>query len=145
MMNGGTGSGNTQVGGAEATDSVATKKAPLRCLLVDDSTSDLTTLSNCLRELGHHPRAIQDPQRVEEALGIESFDLLMVDIVMPERNGYAVLRSLKKSHPGLPVVLVSSKGEESDVTWGIAQGAAGYLVKPYDVGALKSCLAGVSV
>ena len=60
-------------------------------------------------------------------------DLTLLDVVMPERNGYETLRALKKlpAYAGTKVVFVSSKGSDTDVKWGLRQGAVDYLVKPY--------------
>ena len=59
--------------------------------------------------------------------------MLLLDIVMPKRNGYELLRSLKRNaHTRTtPVVLVSSKNQESDRAWGKRQGADEYLAKPF--------------
>ena len=59
--------------------------------------------------------------------------MLLLDIVLPRRNGYELLRSLKRNADTrtLPVVLVSSKNQESDRAWGRRQGADDYLGKPF--------------
>ena len=60
-------------------------------------------------------------------------DVLLLDIVMPKRNGYELLRALKRNAQTktTPVVLVSSKNQESDRAWGKRQGADDYLAKPF--------------
>jgi len=117
----------------------------LSALLVDDSSADLVRLSGMMEELGHRTRSVQDPTRVEAELAEGEFDLLMLDVVMPGRNGYAVLRAVKKLAPQLPVVLVSSKGGESDINWAFLQGAKGYVVKPYTTESLETCLNGLEL
>lgn len=59
--------------------------------------------------------------------------VLLLDIVMPRRNGYEVLRALKKDERTrhMPVVIVSSKTQESDRIWAARQGADGYVTKPF--------------
>ena len=63
----------------------------------------------------------------------EQPDVLLLDIVMPDRNGYDILRSLKRDErtKRTPVILVSSKNQESDRVWGKRQGADEYLGKPF--------------
>lgn len=114
--------------------------ASLRCLVVDDSAADLTKLSDSLEELGHQVQTTQDPTSVGAHLQQAAPDVLFLDIVMPSKNGYAVLREVKKSHPDLPAVMVSSKGEDSDLNWAFLQGASAYLVKPYSVDQVEECL-----
>ena len=113
---------------------------PLACLVVDDSTTDLTHLSSCLEQLGHKPTSTQDPNMVETELDRQGYDVLFLDVVMPERNGYAVLRSIKKRTGSVKTIMVSSKGEDSDLNWAYLQGADGYLVKPYGINDLDTVI-----
>ncbi|WP_221090790.1 response regulator transcription factor [Deinococcus aquaedulcis] len=104
-----------------------------RILIVDDSPADLKFLETALASGQHHVTALGDPAQVEAVAEQVRPELLMVDVVMPGRNGYEVVRGLRKQ-PGmenLKVVFVSSKGNETDVKWGLRQGADDYLVKPY--------------
>lgn len=113
----------------------------LSCLLVDDSNSDLVHLASNLEQLGHRAEGLQDPRLVEQELAKGPFDLLFLDVVMPDRNGYAILRAVRQLYPRLPVVIVSSKAQDSDVNWAFLQGASGYLIKPYSQADLALCLA----
>jgi len=66
-------------------------------------------------------------------MSAERPDMLLLDIVMPRRNGYELLRALRKDERtrATPIVLVSSKNQESDRAWGKRQGADDYLTKPF--------------
>lgn len=86
-----------------------------------------------LKGTAHSVTALNDPAQVETVADQLRPDLLLVDVVMPGRNGYEVVRGLRRQ-PGmeaLKVVFVSSKGNETDVKWGLRQGADDYIVKPY--------------
>ena len=72
-------------------------------------------------------------EKLEEKLLIERPDAIVLDVVMPGRNGFQACRDLKADDrfKGIPVVLCTSKGQESDKFWGQQQGANAYLVKPF--------------
>ncbi len=101
-------------------------------LIVDDSPADLKFMESILT--GQHAvTAVNDPMTVEARALAARPDLVLLDVVMPERNGYEVLRALKRQSgtQNLKVIFVSSKGADTDVKWGLRQGAVDYLVKPY--------------
>ena len=111
--------------------------------LIDDSTATLDMLSSILERAGHSVQALSSGVGAESVLAADAPNLVLLDVVMPERNGYEVLRSLKRQPAtrNIPVIMVSSKGEETDVRWGLRQGAADYVTKPFTP---ESVLAAVS-
>ncbi len=104
-----------------------------KVMVVDDAQSDLRLMESILQSGGHQVLAYGDGLRLEEKLVAEQPDVLLLDIVMPNRNGYEILRALKKDERTrrTPVVLVSSKNQESDRAWGKRQGADEYVSKPF--------------
>lgn len=104
-----------------------------KVMLVDDAYSELKMMESILRSAGHQVVSYKDGDQLEEKMMVERPDVLLLDIVMPNRNGYEILRSLKRDErtKHTPVVLVSSKTQESDVVWGKRQGADEYLPKPF--------------
>ncbi|GAA5484708.1 response regulator transcription factor [Haloferula sargassicola] len=62
-----------------------------------------------------------------------SYRLLLLDLVMPGRDGFAVLESLKRQRPGQPVIILSARGEENDRVKGLRLGADDYVMKPFSV------------
>lgn len=104
-----------------------------KILIIDDSPADIRFLTEAIRPTGHTVVSVNDSLQAEVMVEREHPDLVMLDVVMPQRNGYETLRALKKlsSVDNLKVILVSSKGAETDVKWGMRQGAIDYLVKPY--------------
>ncbi len=107
-------------------------------LCVDDSPTVLQSMATALSDVGYRVITATDG---EEALvkALESApDLVLLDVVLPKRNGFQVCRLLKKSPAtqDIKVFLVSSKTQEADRYWGIRQGADAYLTKPFDSGDL---------
>ena len=104
-----------------------------KVMVVDDAISELKLMESILRGAGHQVVSFIDGEELEDKCTKERPDLVLLDIVMPKRNGYEVLRALKKDERtrATPVVLVSSKNQESDRVWGKRQGADDYLPKPF--------------
>ena len=108
--------------------------------VIDDSQATLDMLGSILRSAQHTVTALTHGVGAEETIASLSPDLVLLDIVMPERNGYEVLRGLRRD-PGtkdIPVILVSSKAEDTDVRWGLRQGAKAYVILSPDCGAAAS-------
>ena len=104
-----------------------------KVMVVDDAYSELKLMESILKSAGHEVVSLMDGDALEDKLSSERPDVLLLDIVMPKRNGYEILRALRKDArtKTTPVVLVSSKNQESDRAWGKRQGADEYLGKPF--------------
>jgi twitching motility two-component system response regulator PilH len=104
-----------------------------KVMVVDDAVSELKLMESILKGAGHQVLSFVDGDELEDKCTKERPDLVLLDIVMPKRNGYEILRSLKRDErtKATPVVLVSSKNQESDRVWGKRQGADDYLPKPF--------------
>lgn len=104
-----------------------------KVMVVDDAYSELKLMESILRSAGYEVVSLMDGDALEDKLSTERPDVLLLDIVMPKRNGYEILRALRKDArtKTTPVVLVSSKNQESDRAWGKRQGADEYLGKPF--------------
>ncbi len=104
-----------------------------KVLIVDDSPSQVRLIQGLLEPEGYWPVGLSDPKRVEEAITAERPSVILLDVVMPERNGFQVCRELKGSAEfnSIPVILVTSKDTASDKYWGEQQGADGYVTKPF--------------
>jgi twitching motility two-component system response regulator PilH len=104
-----------------------------KVMVVDDAYSELKLMESILKSAGLEVVCFPDGDHLEERMAQEQPDVLLLDIVMPNRNGYEILRSLKRDErtKRTPVVLVSSKNQESDRVWGRRQGADEYLGKPF--------------
>ena len=104
-----------------------------KVMVVDDALSELKLIEGILKSAGHQVVSYDHGELLEDRVVEERPDLLLLDIVMPKRNGYEVLRGLRRDPRtrDTPVVFVSSKNQESDRLWGQRQGAADYLAKPF--------------
>ena len=103
-----------------------------RILIVDDSPSQLLGLKRVVEKLGHEALTAEDGAAGVEAAKRELPDLILMDVVMPNLNGFQATRTISKdpatSH--IPVVLVTTKDQETDKVWGMRQGAKAYVTKP---------------
>ena len=104
-----------------------------KVLIVDDSVAEVHLMQTFLRQAGIHSVGISDPTKTEEAIEQERPSVILLDVVMPQRNGFQVCRDLKarETYSGIPVILVTSKTAPSDRYWGEQQGANGYVAKPF--------------
>lgn len=101
-------------------------------LIVDDSPTDAYLVKNILEGAGHQTsEASNGEEGIEKAKEIKP-NLIIMDVVMPGLNGFKATRVLTKGADTqhIPVVILSSKGMESDRKWAEIQGAKGFLVKP---------------
>ena len=101
-------------------------------LVVDDSPTDRQYLSDILAKSGY---AVRTAESAEEALAKvkqQRPDLVLMDVVMPGQNGYQATRTLANDPKTktIPIIMVTSKGQETDKIWGLRQGAVDYMVKP---------------
>ena len=104
-----------------------------KVMVVDDAYSELKLMESILRNAGHQVVTLIDGEALEDKISTERPDVVLLDIVLPKRNGFEILRSLKKNEltKATPIVLVSSKNQQSDMAWGRRQGADDYLPKPF--------------
>jgi twitching motility two-component system response regulator PilH len=104
-----------------------------RILIVDDSPSQLMGMMRIVEKLGHVGLSAEDGAAGVEAAKIEKPDLILMDVVMPNLNGFQATRAISKepttSH--IPIVLVTTKDQETDKVWGMRQGAKAYITKPF--------------
>jgi len=103
-----------------------------RVLVVDDSTTETYHISNILNKYGYEVVSADTGEQGVEKARTESPDLVLMDIVMPGINGFQATRQLHRDPQtkSIPVVMVTTKNQDSDREWSRKQGAKGYLVKP---------------
>ena len=103
-----------------------------RILLIEDSPTDVAVLSQLLQRNGHEVLTSGSAEDGIEVCKRELPDLVLMDVVLPGMNGFQATRALSRDHGtrAIPVLIVSTKGMETDQAWGMRQGAKGYLVKP---------------
>jgi two-component system, chemotaxis family, response regulator PixH len=110
------------------------EKTMAKVLVIDDSLTDLQVTSGSLQKAGFTVMTAQDEQDARAQIARQKPDLIVLDVVLPERSGFEICRDLKDepNTKEIPVVLCSSKGSSMDKYWGMQQGADAYLAKPVD-------------
>ncbi|MGV3620057.1 MAG: response regulator transcription factor [Archangium sp.] len=103
----------------------------LRILVVEDDLSILTGLSMSLRFEGYDVIQAQDGKTGLQKVLDERPDLLVLDVMLPQMNGFEVLEELKRRGNAVPVVVLTAKGVETDRVMGLNLGADDYVVKPF--------------
>ncbi|MCK5318863.1 MAG: response regulator, partial [Anaerolineales bacterium] len=103
-------------------------------LVVDDSPTDLRLMTSPLEEKGYRVITAEDGEEALKKASQELPTLIVLDIVLPKKNGFQVCRQLKTSPEteGIKVLLLTSKTQDSDRFWGLKQGADEYMTKPFE-------------
>jgi twitching motility two-component system response regulator PilH len=117
--------GCTQVQGNQA-------MAVQKILVVDDSKTELHVLTDMLVKRGYAVRTAETGEEAMRKLADERPDLILMDVVMPGQNGFQLTRTITRDprYAGLPVIMCTSKNQETDRVWAMRQGAKDYVVKP---------------
>jgi twitching motility two-component system response regulator PilH len=110
-----------------------TVMAKKQVLVVDDSPTDLQMLSSLLKKQGYEVLTAIDGEDALDKAAASRPPLVVLDIILPKKNGFQVCRQLKTTAEtrDIKVILVSSKNQDSDKFWGMKQGADDYIGKPY--------------
>jgi twitching motility two-component system response regulator PilH len=101
-------------------------------LLVDDSKTELAYLSDLLAKRGFTVRTAENGEDAMKRLAEGKPDLILMDVVMPGQNGFQLTRAITRDprFSTVPVIMCTSKNQETDKVWGMRQGARDYIVKP---------------
>lgn len=117
-----------------------------KVLVAEDSMTDAKYIESILTDKDYEVVLAKDGEEAENLINSEKFDLIILDVVMPKKNGFQICREIKKNEKtkDIPVILVTSKKEEADIYWGKMQGADEYITKPFEpidlLAAIKKCL-----
>jgi signal transduction histidine kinase len=106
-----------------------------KILIVDDVPQNIQVLANILKEAGYQMGFAKDAKTALAHIESTQFDLILLDIMMPEVDGYELCARLKedKRKRDIPVIFVTAKSETADKTKGFELGAVDYITKPFDV------------
>ncbi len=108
---------------------------PIRnVLVVDDSKTELLYLSEMLTKAGYSVTTAEGADETHARLERAKPDLILMDVVMPGQNGFQLTRALSRDprFADVPIIMCTSKNQETDRVWGMRQGARDYVVKPVD-------------
>ena len=108
-----------------------------RILLVDDEQSIQTLLSYPLRKEGYHVTSALDGTEALQRFDEGRFDLVVLDLMLPRRDGVEVCRELR-SRSQVPIIMLTAKGSESDKVAGLEVGADDYITKPFSMREFRS-------
>jgi twitching motility two-component system response regulator PilH len=114
-----------------------------KILIVDDSKTEIMFLTDALTKNGFKVRSAGNAEEAMARLGEEKPDLVLMDVVMPGQNGFQLTRAITKDprFTDLPVIMCTSKNQETDKVWGMRQGAKDYIVKPVKIDELLAKIA----
>jgi two-component system, OmpR family, alkaline phosphatase synthesis response regulator PhoP len=107
-----------------------------RILLVEDEPGLTLVLSDVLRSEDYAVETAQDGERGFQLAASEYFDLLILDIGLPKKNGFDILRDLRQRGISTPAIMLTARGQVVDKILGLKLGADDYLTKPFDTGEL---------
>lgn len=121
-----------------------TEKTGLKILLIDDEADFASTLADRLNLRGFSASVALDGESALARIRTESFDLTLLDVMLPGMHGIEVLRRIRESNPALPVILLTGQAGARDGIEGMKQGARAYLTKPVDLRELLDLFAEIA-
>ena len=103
-------------------------------LIVDDSKTELMYLSDMLKKAGFAVTTAENAEDAQRKLDQGKPDLILMDVVMPGQNGFQLTRAISRDprFTDVPIIMCTSKHQETDRVWGMRQGARDYISKPVD-------------
>ena len=105
-----------------------------RILIVDDSATERHMLKDLLTKAGYEVVSSDNGEDAIQKARQAKPDLILMDVVMPGQNGFQLTRAITRDprFVNVPVIMCTSKNQETDKVWGMRQGAKDYIVKPVD-------------
>ena len=113
-----------------------------RVLIIDDALADRTNLERIVAGAGHTVLLAESGAQGIERAKRDKPDLILMDVNMPDMDGFAATRKLKADDAtkNIPVIFVTGKNQKADMAWGQMLGARGYVTKPYSAEQILSQL-----
>lgn len=114
-----------------------------KILVVDDSPTERYFLTDILVKNGFSVSTAENGEEALVKVKADKPQLILMDVVMPGQNGFQITRAISKDPEtqDVPIIICTSKGQETDRIWGLRQGARDYIVKPIDPQELLSKIA----
>ena len=121
-----------------------------KILVVDDEPNIVLSLEFLMKKAGFHVRTASDGERALEAIAIDCPDLVLLDVMMPRKDGYEVCQAIRENPAckQIKIIMLTAKGREVEREKGLALGADDYVTKPFStqevVEKVQKLLAGVA-
>jgi len=117
-----------------------------KVLVVDDSKTELMYLTDLLQKQGLKVRTAENGDEALQRLAEDKPDLILMDVVMPGQNGFQLTRAISRDplYADVPIIMCTSKNQETDRVWGMRQGAKAYITKPVDAAELQAKIAALN-
>ncbi len=110
----------------------------MKILVVEDELNLATYLKRGLEEEGHSIELALDSKTAKIHMGSDKFDMVILDIILPDGNGLVLCKDFKELHPKIPIIILTSLGSTKDKVSGLDSGADDYLVKPFQFSELAA-------
>jgi DNA-binding response OmpR family regulator len=115
----------------------------IHILVAEDDNYIREGLVDTLESEGYKVTSAADGQEASDLLEETGFDLVLLDIMMPEKSGYDLCRDIRSKDPDTPIIMLTAKGEEIDKVLGLQLGADDYITKPFGVHELLARISAV--
>lgn len=115
----------------------------VKILVAEDDNNIREGLIDALEFEGYEVIGASDGSKAIEAYAKRDPDLILLDVMMPQKNGYDVCREIRRGNPSVPIIMLTAKGEEIDKVLGLELGADDYVTKPYSLRELTARIAAV--
>lgn len=109
-----------------------------RILIVEDEPSIALALEDDLRREGYQTELATDGEAATERALSRTFDLILLDVMLPKRDGFDVCRQVRRAGVSTPIVLLTAKAQEAEKVFGLESGADDYVTKPYSPRELRA-------
>src|ERR1043166_1869015 len=105
----------------------------MKILLIEDEKGLIITLTDRLESEGFEVTSASDGKKGFDLAASDNFDLMILDVMLPKKNGYDIARDLRQKGVQTPILMLTAKGETIDKVLGLKLGADDYLTKPFEV------------
>ena len=111
-----------------------------KILVIDDSKTELMYLTDLLGKKGFSVKTAENAEDALRRLAEEKPELILMDVVMPGQNGFQLTRTITRDplYSDIPIIMCTSKNQETDRVWGMRQGARDYITKPVNADELMA-------
>ena len=117
-----------------------------KVLVVDDSKTELMFMTDLLQKNGLSVKTAENAEDAFRRLAEDKPDLILMDVVMPGQNGFQLTRAITRDplYADVPIIMCTSKNQETDRVWGMRQGASDYITKPVNADELMAKIKALS-